>query len=48
MNSKIVFFLKYNPSASTSITLIYLYSGWWEWRLIFEDKLGYEACYDNP
>ena len=30
-----------------TICLICIYGGWWLRRLVFEEKLGYEAQYDN-
>ena len=38
---------KYNPSATPISTLICIYGVWWQKRLVFEDKPGSEAQYDN-
>ena len=40
------FIRKYNPSVPGINTLICIYGGWCLRRLVFEDKLGYEAQYD--
>ena len=47
LDLKVSFIRKNNPSVPPISTLIYIDGDWWLTRLVFEDKPGYEAQYDN-